>query len=123
MKRSKLQQIIKIKSDDFDDDVVIKWNKLNKQQLIQIINDNLIKNYKNEFERNIIVNRIVELYLKTEEESIDKISDMNLGKFNYEFIVPIISDKKIIYIKKVIDNTIFSTSNTIQKEIIEFKKK
>jgi hypothetical protein len=123
MNKSKLKQIIRISDQEADDDILIKWNKLNKQQLIQIVNDNLIKDIRNEFERNILVDRIVDLYLKSQEESINKFNYLNRGYYNDSWIIPIVSDKKILFVKNENDNFILETSNAMQKEIVEFKKK
>ena len=80
MNTSKLKQVIKIKNVKEDDDT-IQWKKLNRTNLNKILNDILTKQFKDEYERNINVNRIVELYLSSQED-IQNINSMyNSGYF------------------------------------------
>ena len=121
MNTSKLKQVIRIKNVKEDDDI-IQWKKLNKPNLNLILNDILTKQFKNEYERNIIVNRIVELYLSSQED-IQNINSMyNSGYFNDSWIIPIVSDKKIIFQKNTIPYTIFKEASEMEKDINEFKK-
>jgi hypothetical protein len=121
MNTSKLKQVIKIKNVKEDDDT-IQWKKLNRTNLNKILNDILTKQYNNEFERNIIVNRIVELYLSTQEDIQNIESMYSSGYLKDSWVIPIVSDKKIIFQKNNIPYTVFKEASEMEKEINEFKK-
>ena len=121
MNTSKLKQVIKIKNIK-EDDNTIQWKKLNRVNLNKILNDILTKQYSNEFERHKFVNRIVELYLSSQEDIQNRESMYKSGYFNDNWIIPIISDNKIIFQKNNTPYTVFKDTNEIEKEINEFKK-
>lgn len=121
MSTSKLKQVIKIKNVKEDDDT-IQWKKLNRTNLNKILNDILTKQFSNEFERNIIVNRIVELYLSSQEDIQNIESMYSSGYFRDNWVIPIVSDKKIIFQKNNTPYSVFIEASEMEKNINEFKK-